>query len=78
MTEAGRLPLQLFRIVSHVGVWRVIHNGAFYRDYGAEAEALQGACAAAGRAHAAGYATRVVTAAGDHALALDPGARLDA
>ena len=55
----------LFRVASHAGIWRVIHNGVFYRDYTTEADALDGAHAAARKEQDLGHAARIVTSAGD-------------
>lgn len=65
LVRAGGASAHLFRIASHAGIWRVIHNGAFYRDYTTEADALDGALAAARKEQDRGHAARIVTPAGD-------------
>ena len=65
MTGAGPLPSpHLFRVSLHVGVWRLIHNGVFYRDYATEADAVAAAHAAADKERAFGHTVQVVTASG--------------
>lgn len=62
MTRVGPSPsLHLFRVSPHVGVWRLIHNGVFYRDYASEADAVAAAHAAADKERAFGHTVQVVT-----------------
>lgn len=62
MTRGGPLPsLHLFRVSPHVGVWRLIHNGVFYRDYATEADAVAAAHAAADKERACGHTVQVVS-----------------
>lgn len=62
MTRNGPLPSRhLFRVSRHAGVWRLIHNGVFYRDYVSEADAVAAAHAAADRERAFGHQAQVVT-----------------
>ena len=61
MTRGDPLPpLHLFRVSPHVGVWRLIHNDVFYRDYAREADAVA-AHAAADKERACGHMVQVVT-----------------
>ena len=61
MTRAGPLPsLHLFRVSPHAGIWRLIHNGVFYRDYAREADAVAAAHAAADKERAFGHTAQVV------------------
>lgn len=62
MTRVDPLPSRhLFRVSRHAGVWRLIHNGVFYRDYVSEGDAVAAAHAAADRERAFGHQVQVVT-----------------
>lgn len=66
MLRAERQPAgHLFRVARHAGIWRVIHNGAFYRDYATEADATAAAHEAARTEQASGHEARVVTSEGE-------------
>jgi hypothetical protein len=55
---------RLFRVSSRAGVWCVIRNGVFFGDYETEADAIDGAYAAARKERAFGHAVQVVAPGG--------------
>lgn len=57
-------PHHLFRVSRHAGVWRLIHNSAFFADYANEADAAAAAHAAADKETACGHTVEIVSPEG--------------